>query len=183
MLRLLVGVATLMLGGCLWYSSPMKSDGGAGVRSLQEMEAATLRTTPEDVRRQIAGRTWRHAFGGYSYVYYTADDGRVFLWLPDEPRVFAGDWKTDMKPHVRGTAGQQVTAICFRYPGEAVHPVMRQERGDEWYYPPAGSFLHTLRESLAGDAFGLAGRRDAPFVLSRHGKVTLAGLQARLAQR
>ena len=182
MIRFLWGFAALTLGGC-WYSSSTPSDGGAGVRTLDEMGAATRTTTPEDARRKLADRTWRYAFAGTSHVYYTSADGRVYLWSPDAPRLFAGDWKVDTRPPMRGRSqeatAQQITIVCFRYPQEAVHPVMKQGRSDEWYCPPAGSFLYDVKESLAGDVFGLATRSDVAFVLGRHG-TTLASLRARL---
>jgi hypothetical protein len=184
MFRFLWGVAALALGGC-WYSSSVRSDGGAGVRTMRDIEAADRCTSPEDARRQLADRTSRHLFAGTSQIYYTTADGRVFLWSPDEPRLFAGDWKVERQPYPPGrpeTAGQQRTVVCFRYPQEAIHPVMRQGRpGAEWYCLPAGGFLQAVKESLAGDVFGLANRSDVPFVLGRYG-TTLAALRARLRQ-
>jgi hypothetical protein len=100
------------------------------------------------------------------------------LWYDDVPRLFAGEWKTSEEPTSRHQSREQVTTLCFRYPG-APRPY-----GDwaNWQCRPAGRFLNEVKESLAGDVFGLSARADAPFVMPRAGRTTLAALRARFQQ-
>ncbi len=170
MLRFIWALAALALGGC-WYSSPISSRGHGWT-------APTEPFVPPDKplqewRQRLADRTWMY----YSkYVFYTPADGRAFLWYAGEKRLFIGEWKLEK--------ASRSAQLCFRYPGAANHPGSPR-RGDEWlcgeaFFYLGGDPVNHPHESMAGDVFGLANRRDAPFVFTWDQSMTLAGLQARL---
>ena len=182
MFRILYALLILPLGGC-WYSSTHSTPSERLLRPSTDTYAADhaldRRMSPTQVQGRLADRTWLYQpVGALPQVYYTTADGRAVLWYDDVPRLFTGEWKTDVEPTSRHHSKEQVTVLCFRYPG-APRPY-----GDwaNWQCRPPGRFLNEVKESLAGDVFGLSGRTDAPFVMQRSGRVTLAVLHARLQQ-
>jgi hypothetical protein len=173
----------LSLGGC-WYSSTHSTPTERVLRPSGNTYAADhaldRRTSAGEVQRRLADRTWLYQpAGAPPQVYYTTADGRVVLWYDDDPRLFAGEWKTGEEPTSQHHSREATTTLCFRYPG-APRPY-----GDwaQWHCRPAGRFLNEVKESLAGDVFGLGARTDAPFVMQRSGRTTLAALRARLQQQ
>jgi hypothetical protein len=182
MFRVLCALLVLPLGGC-WYSSTHSTPSERLLRSSDDTYAADhaldRRTSPAEVQRRLTDRTWLYQpAGAPPQVYYTTADGGVVLWYDDVPRLVVGEWKTGDEPTSRHHSKEQVTVLCLRYPG-APRPY-----GDwaNWQCRPAGRFLNEVRESVAGDVFGLSARSDAPFVMARSGRTTLTALRARLQQ-
>ncbi len=176
MFRVVWAIATLALGGC-WYASPISSRGHGWTSPTKPFVPPDR---PLDEWRQLmVDRTWMY----YSkYVFYTPADGRAFLWYAGEKRLFIGEWKLEKVPRP-GARGLH-SMLCFRYPGAATHPAS-EKRGDEWscgepFFYLGGDPINHPHESIADDVFGLAGRRDAPFVFTWDERMTLAKLQARL---
>jgi hypothetical protein len=180
--RVLCAFLALSLSGC-WYSSTHSTPGQRLVRSSENTYASDhaldRRTSPSDVQSRLANRTWLYQpVGASPQVYYTTAHGHVRLWYDDDPRLFTGEWKTSEEPTSSHHSREQVVALCFRYPG-APRPY-----GDwaKWQCRPAGRFLNEVKESLAGDVFGLSARVDAPFIMERSGRTTLTALRARFQQ-
>lgn len=182
MFRVLCVLMALSVSGC-WYSSTQSTASERLLRPSGDTYAANhaldRRTVPSEVQRRLADRTWLYQpVGAPPQVYYTTADGRVVLWYDDEPRLFVGEWKTSEGPTSQHHSRDEITTLCFRYPG-APRPY-----GDwaQWQCRPAGRFLGEVKESLAGDVFGLGTRSDAPFLMQRSGRTTLAALRARFQQ-
>jgi hypothetical protein len=171
-LLILLAVA-IPLGGC-WYSSSV-SGGKDGTADMRKLDEAIATTTPQQATAAMSNKTWRRVMGSGQAVHYSTSDGRDFLWVYGEDRIFHGQWKVDTG---RAAGGQTVTRLCFRYPADAINPLSNTP-GAEWHCWSAGMVLHYVRERVDGDPLQLASRTRAPFALDpRH--QTISQLQARI---
>lgn len=168
-------LTALLSGGCLYYESPAKgaSDGTEDMRRLRDLTAST---TPAEAVALMSDKTWRRLQGSSGEaVHYSTQDGRDFLWLHGQTKIYRGQWKVETGPD--GT-GQPRTRLCFRYPDDAINPLSNTP-GDQWHCWTAGMVFHFVRERVEGDPLDLAHRSQAPFVLDLR-PYTISQLRARL---
>lgn len=163
----------LPLGGC-WYSSTV-SGGKDGTADMRKLDEAIATTTPQQAAAALSDRTWRRAMGSRQAIHYSTSDGRDFLWMSGDNRIFRGEWRTDIGPD---TAGRAVTQLCFRYPADAVNPLSNTP-GAAWHCWSAGIVLHYVRERVDADPLRLASRTQAPFMQDSSPQ-TIGQLQARI---
>lgn len=164
----------LLSGGCLYYESPAKgtTDGTEDIRRLREVTAST---TPAQAVALMSNKTWRRVQGSGQAVHYSTQNGRDFLWIHGQSRLYRGQWRVETG---RDGTGQERTRLCFRYPDDAINPLSNTP-GDQWHCWNAGMVFHYVRERVEGDPLGLEQRSQAPFVLDLR-LYTISQLQARL---
>lgn len=170
----LPALIALLSGGC-YYSSSVSgsSDGTEDISRLREVTAST---TPAQAIALMSNKTWRRVQGSSGQdVHYSTSDGRDFLWLHGQSRIYRGHWKVETG---RDGTGQERTRLCFRYPDDAINPLSNTP-GDQWHCWNAGLILHYTRERVEGDPLSLEHRSQAPFVLDLR-LFTISQLQARL---
>lgn len=170
----LPALITLLSGGCYYQSSVSgSSDGTEDIRRLREVTAST---TPAQAVALMSNKTWRRVQGSSGQaVHYSTQDGRDFLWLHGQSRIYRGQWRVETG---RDGTGQDRTRLCFRYPDDAVNPLSNTP-GDQWHCWNAGMVFHYVRERVEGDPLALEHRSQAPFVLDLR-LYTISQLHARL---
>lgn len=106
-----------------------------------------------------------------SRIFFTASDGRLYLWQRDHHRVIRGQWRTDRGTH-----------LCYNYPREHGQLFLEQtERG--WFCEPISLMLADWVEGARGDVFGLSRYEQVPFLIRRDNTQTLAELGERASRR
>jgi hypothetical protein len=139
---------------------------------MPELEASIANSTPEAATRGVSDKTWLWTKGGGpAQIHYSTDDGRDYVWVVGQRRIFVGDWRIAQDPNARGRA---ITKVCFRYPGSGV-PAL----SEGWHCPEAGRLFYDMTERESGDPLRINGRSEAPFVLDKT-PANLAEVQARV---
>jgi hypothetical protein len=141
---------------------------------MPELEAAIANSTPADASRGMSNKTWLWTLNGPAQIHYSTADGRDFVWLVGERRIFAGDWRIATDDNARG---RTITQICLRYPGAGVVGL-----GEGWTCRPAGKLFYDMTERESGDPLRFAGRTQAQFVLDKT-PASLAEVEAQVVNR
>jgi hypothetical protein len=140
---------------------------------MPQLQASIDNTTPEAAQRGMSNKTWLWTRGqGPAQIHYTSADGRDYVWMVGQRRIFAGQWKADTVPDA---AGNMITQVCLRYPGIRVGGL-----SPEWNCRPGGTFFTEMAERESGDPLRFAGRSQALFVLDRP-PANLAEVEGRVA--
>jgi len=141
---------------------------------MPDLEAAIANSTPEAATRGISNKTWLWTKGGGpAQIHYSTDNGRDYVWVVGQRRIFVGDWRIAQDPNARGRA---ITKVCFRYPGAGVPGL-----SESWTCPEAGRLFYEMTERESGDPLRIGGRTEALFILDRT-PANLAEVQARVRQ-
>ena len=139
---------------------------------MPQIQAAIDNATPDTAQRGMSNKTWLWTLGGGpAQIHYSAEDGRDFVWLVGERRIFAGQWRIAADPNPRG---RMITEICLRHPGAGVAGL-----SEGWSCRPAGKLFYDMTERESGDPLRLSGRTEAQFVLDKT-PASLAEVQARV---
>ena len=169
-------ISGLSLGGW-WYSSSV-SGSRDGTATMRDIDRAIDTTTPQQAQAFVSGKTWRTVEGSSpQQVHYSTPDGRDFLWMAEQPRIIAGEWRIESAADNRG---RTVTKLCLRYAGEAVHPTSK-EAGANWHCRAAGMVFHWIRERADGDPLQLAERSQVP-TFSNYSRETIRQLQTKIGR-
>src|SRR5229473_1374758 len=95
--------------------------------------------TTDTAQRGMSNKTWLWTLGGGpAQIHYSAADGRDFVWLVGERRIFAGQWRIAADPNPRG---RTIVQICLRYPGSGVAGL-----SEGWSCRPAGKLFYDMTE-------------------------------------
>ena len=141
---------------------------------MPDLQAAIDNSTPETAQRGISNKTWLWTKGGGpAQIHYSTDDGRDYVWVVGQRRIFVGDWRMAQDPNARGRA---ITKVCFRYPGAGVPGL-----SESWTCPEAGRLFYEMTGRESGDPLRIGGRTEALFILDRT-PANLAEVQARVRQ-
>jgi hypothetical protein len=109
-------------------------------------------------------------------VTFTAANGKAYLWYPGNNEVLVGDWAIDLAREP--SSFRDIGRLCFRYGANTYNPATGQAGGN-WSCGPIQLVVLGLVDFAEGDPFGLAKRRQVPFVLSRE-RADIAGLRRQL---
>lgn len=171
-IRFLLVLSLAALGAC---QPPDPSAPTTPAVPMPQVEAAMANSTPGAASRGMSNKTWLWTRGqGPAEIHYSAADGRDFVWLVGERRIFAGEWRIETGPDPSGQASQ-LTQICLRYPGTQTRGLL----GERWNCRPAGTFFLEMAERESGDPLRFAGRTTAQVVLDKT-PTSLAEVQARV---
>jgi hypothetical protein len=165
---LFLAVALPVLAGC---SNPDPSAPTTPAVPMPELEAAINNSTLDEAHRGMSNKTWLWTQGGPAQIHYSTADGRDYVWLVGQRRIFVGDWRVAQDMNARGRA---ITKICLRYPGSGVAGL-----SESWTCQPAGKLFYDMTERESGDPLRLMGRSEALFLLDRT-PANLADVQARV---
>jgi len=138
---------------------------------MPQIQAAIDNATPDTARNGMANKTWLWTQSGPAQIHYSTADGRDFVWLVGERRIFAGEWRVAADPNARG---REIISICLRYPGAGVAGL-----SEGWSCRPAGKLFYDMTERESGDPLRMSGRSEAQFVLDKT-PARLADVEARV---
>jgi hypothetical protein len=139
---------------------------------MPELQAAIDNATPDTARRGMADKTWLWTRdGGPAQIHYSTADGRDFVWVVGERRIYAGEWRVASDHNARG---REIISICLRHPGARVAGLT-----ESWHCTPAGRLFYDMTQREAGDPLRIDGRTQALFVLDKT-PASLAEVQARV---
>ena len=139
---------------------------------MPQIQAAIDNATPDTAQGGMSNKTWLWTLGGGpAQIHYSAADGRDFVWLVGQRRIFAGEWRIAADPNARG---RMITEICLRHPGAGVAGL-----SEGWSCRPAGKLFYDMTERESGDPLRLSGRTEAQFVLDKT-PARLADVEARV---
>ncbi|MFO1080916.1 MAG: hypothetical protein U1E23_09855 [Reyranellaceae bacterium] len=137
---------------------------------MPQLQAAIENSTPQQAQRGMSDHTWLWTHGeGPVQIHYSAPDGRDYVWLVGERRMFVGDWRIAQDMDTRG---RSYTQICLRYPSAGVPGL-----SPGWTCRPAGQKFIDMAEREAGDPLRMAGRTEVQVVLQK-APASLAEVQA-----
>lgn len=143
----------------------------AGVNYIDQSDGTLILSaySNEEIDELYMGRTNRYkARGEGVQIEYTAPDGRLYLWYPENERVAVGQWRIDGQTHV-----------CFRYPVGVHLPSIAHADGS-WACHFISLHSTEITDSRAGDFFSLSARNGVPFVMPRRSGASINGLQRRI---
>ena len=163
---------SLALAGLAACSNPDPAAPTGPAVPLPQIQAAIDNATPETARNGMSNKTWLWTQGGGpAQIHYTSTDGRDYVWMVGQRRIFAGEWRVAADPNSRG---REIISICRRYPGGASAGL-----SEGWDCDQAGKFFYDMTEREAGDPLRINGRSEALFVLDKTPS-SLAEVQARV---
>ncbi|MBN9537371.1 MAG: hypothetical protein BGN99_28010 [Alphaproteobacteria bacterium 65-37] len=166
----LLTMAALALGAC---SNPDPEAPTTPAVAMPGIDYAVANSTPGEAERAMSHKTWLWTRGpGPAQIHYTTADGRDFVWLVGERRIFKGEWKTQSTTE-SGTGS--LIQVCLRYPGVNVGGL-----SSNWTCRPAGTFFVEMQQRESGDPLRIAGRTQALFVLTQP-PANLAEVEGRVA--
>lgn len=120
-------------------------------RTTREIEARTNEELSRALTEALSGRSSLVYQEGHGvYVEYTAPDGQLRMWYPNNLRVVRGSWGVRQ---VRGRA-----RACFRY-SNAVNPVTQVFEPTECVSAVQSLSGANVLRSWPGDVFGLMADR------------------------
>ncbi len=141
--------------------------------AMPGIDYAVENSTLHGAARAMRNHTWLWTrTNGPAQIHYSTADGRDFVWMVGQRRIFQGQW---MVENTSDSSGQPITQICLRYPGVnfgglSATPTCR----------PAGTFLGEMQQREGGDALQMNGRTQALFVIDKT-PANLAEIEARVA--
>jgi hypothetical protein len=163
---------SLALGALVACSNPDPAAPTTPAVPMPQLQAAIDNSTPEDAQRGMSNKTWLWTQGdGPAQIHYSAADGRDFVWMVGQRRIFAGEWQIAADPNPRG---RMITSICLRYPG-----VSAPGLSAGWKCQLAGKLFYEMTERESGDPLRIEGRSEAQVMLDKT-PATLAEVQARV---
>lgn len=173
-LRVLLVAAVPLLGACTGDTlSPAARRAGVAVGQTSLEDAA--RFTVADAKAALANKTLLRLTPAHGpEVTYTTPDGQYFLWFPGSSVMVGGTWKSEEQDYrkkvrsggaVREFSGP-MTMYCYEFRASAHNPVTGM-MGSKTSCEVAGWAKVATVERADGDIFGLAGRSEVPFVLTR----------------
>ena len=163
---------SLALGALAACSNPDPAAPTTPAVPMPELEAAVANATPETASRGMSNKTWLWTLGGGpAQIHYSAADGRDFVWLVGERRIFTGEWRVAADANARG---RTIVQICLRHPGAGVAGL-----SEGWSCRPAGKQFYDMSERESGDPLRIAGRTQAQVMLDKT-PANLAEVQARV---
>jgi hypothetical protein len=169
---LLAFAALAALAGLAACSNPDPAAPVGPAVPMPQLQAAIDNATPDSARRGMSDKTWLWARGnGPAQIHYTTTDGRDFVWLVGERRIFAGEWRVASD---HNALGREIISICLRHSGARVAGL-----SESWHCTPAGKLFYDMTEREAGDPLRINGRTQALFVLDKT-PTSLAEVQARV---
>ena len=169
---LTVTAATALLGlaGCATNPDPEAPTGPAV--PMPDLQAAIDNATPDTAQNGMSNKTWLWTpAGAPAQIHYTTADGRDFVWVVGQRRIFAGEWRVASDHNSRG---REIVSICLRHPGAGI-PGLTQD----WRCTEAGKLFYQMAQREAGDPLRIDGRSQALFVLDKT-PASLAEVQARV---
>jgi hypothetical protein len=167
----ILALTALALANC---SNPDPSAPTTPAVAMPDLEAAIANSTPEVASRGMSNKTWLWTRGGGpAQIHYSTFDGRDYVWVVGQRRIFVGEWRIAQDPNARG---RTITKICLRYPGAGVPGL-----SESWTCPEAGRLFYEMTERESGDPLRINGRTEALFLLERT-PASLAEVQARVRQ-
>lgn len=141
--------------------------------AMPELDHAIASSTPGAAQRAMSHKTWLWTRGGGpAQIHYSTADGRDFVWLVGQRRIFQGEWKTET---TTDAGGQSLIQVCLRYPGVNLGGLSAA-----WTCRPAGTFFLEMQEREGGDPLRISGRTQAKFVLTQT-PASLAEVEGRVA--
>ncbi len=163
---------SLALAGLAACSNPDPAAPTGPAVPLPQIQAAIDNATPETAHNGMSNKTWLWTRGGGpAQIHYTSADGRDYVWMIGQRRIFAGEWRVSADPNSRG---RTIISICRRYPGGSYAGL-----SDGWDCEEAGKFFYDMTERESGDPLRINGRTEALFVLDKT-PGSLAEVQARV---
>lgn len=166
----LLTMAILALAAC---SNPDPEAPTTPAVAMPGIDYAIANSTPGEAERAMSHKTWLWTRGpGPAQIHYTTADGRDFVWLVGERRIFKGEWKTQST--TESSTGPLIQ-VCLRYPGVNVGGL-----SSTWTCRPAGTFFVEMQQRESGDPLRIAGRTQALFVLTQT-PANLAEVEGRVA--
>jgi hypothetical protein len=153
--------------------------GTAPIRPAEPAKVSLKQAGAQFSNKTNVGWDPRHG----TQVEYTSADGKAYLWYPTNAVVLAGEWSLDERELRLKFEGEtdirtiKQPRVCFRYGANTYNPVTGH-RGDGWQCTPFVAWQRGTRETRPGDPFGLARRKDAPFVLPKPDRLTFAQIAA-----
>lgn len=141
--------------------------------------------TVQSLNSSLSGQTvhWYDKSHG-NQIEYLAENGRMYLWYPNNRRVVQGAWKVqpgktcgpDSEGYLRCTSSRKPD-LCFKYPSKTRNPVTGQT-GGSWECLPWQYHRKALVGMKSGDVFNLALSRKVPFRLKRK-RMTLKEIETK----
>jgi len=136
------------------------------IRGIVVAVLLALATQTATAAEQLGGCTNMHVDRSRgSQVEYLTRSGKSYLWYPGNKVILEGRWK------------RQGDQMCFAYGANTYNPATGH-RGGGSECTPYRLYWGGIFQRMNGDLFGLEGRREVPFVLSRK-RTTLEALLKR----
>jgi hypothetical protein len=162
---------SLALAGLAACSNPDPAAPTGPAVPMPQIQSAIDNATPDTARNGMSNKTWLWTQDGPTQIHYTTADGRDFVWVVGQRRIFAGEWRVAADPNSRG---RQIISICRRYPGAGIAGLSAS-----WDCTEAGKLFYEMTERESGDPLRIDGRTQALFVLDKT-PASLAEVQARV---
>lgn len=152
----IVAAAAGLLAAC---SQPSDAPTTPAV-AMPGIDYAVENSTPHGAARAMRNHTWLWTrTNGPAQIHYSTADGRDYVWMVGQRRIFQGEW---MVQSTSDSSGQQITQVCLRYLGVnfgglSATPTCR----------PAGTFFGEMQQREGGDPLQMNGRTQALFVIDK----------------
>lgn len=141
--------------------------------AMPGIDYAVENSTTHGAARAMRNHTWLWTrTNGPAQIHYSTADGRDYVWMVGQRRIFQGEW---MVQNTSDSSGQQITQVCLRYLGVnfgglSATPTCR----------PAGTFFGEMQQREGGDPLQMNGRTQALFVIDKV-PANLAEIEGRVA--